>query len=243
MIDIHAHILPAVDDGASDLGIALEMLTTAEACGVTDIIATPHILDKYTALPWGKIVAQAVQLQSQARSSGLKINIHPGAELEMNLETLTLPEYTGLNHPYALAGSYYVLVELPGSMIPHYADDFWHSLHSRGLLPILAHPERHMPLMQQPRVLDSWRANGLLIQCTANSLTGAYGSKAQKYCEWLLTAGYIDFFATDAHDNQRRSTNLRPCVELLSRYLDAPSINKLLYTNPKNILNNTKYKE
>ena len=42
IIDIHAHILPGVDDGARDMGEALEMIRMAAAQGVTGIIATPH---------------------------------------------------------------------------------------------------------------------------------------------------------------------------------------------------------
>ena len=42
MIDIHAHILPGIDDGAEDLYDTLEMAQMAVDSGVDKIIATPH---------------------------------------------------------------------------------------------------------------------------------------------------------------------------------------------------------
>ena len=42
MIDIHAHILPGIDDGAEDMYDTLEMARMAADSGVDRIIATPH---------------------------------------------------------------------------------------------------------------------------------------------------------------------------------------------------------
>lgn len=42
MIDIHAHILPGIDDGAEDMYDTLEMARMAADSGVNRIIATPH---------------------------------------------------------------------------------------------------------------------------------------------------------------------------------------------------------
>src|SRR5437763_4045678 len=42
MIDIHSHILPGVDDGASSWVIAVEMVVAAAKDGIRHIVATPH---------------------------------------------------------------------------------------------------------------------------------------------------------------------------------------------------------
>ena len=42
MIDIHAHILPGIDDGAEDVYDTLEMARMAADSGVNRIIATPE---------------------------------------------------------------------------------------------------------------------------------------------------------------------------------------------------------
>ena len=42
IIDVHAHILPGVDDGARDMDEALKMLKRAASQGIRAVIATPH---------------------------------------------------------------------------------------------------------------------------------------------------------------------------------------------------------
>lgn len=44
MIDIHAHILPGLDDGAADLEESIRMLRLAEEQGVHKIIAPPFLV-------------------------------------------------------------------------------------------------------------------------------------------------------------------------------------------------------
>ena len=42
MIDLHAHILPYVDDGARNMSEALAMARIAVQSGITALVATPH---------------------------------------------------------------------------------------------------------------------------------------------------------------------------------------------------------
>lgn len=236
MIDIHAHILPSVDDGAANEQMALEMLRTAEAKGTKAIIATPHVIEAYNALSWQEIVARTESLQQLALAEGLNIKIYPGAELEMNWELLELINEPKKSFTYCLAASEYILVELPASMIPSYAEEFWFELRVCGLRPILAHPERHMPLMQQRKTLDNWKANGLLLQCNAGSLTGLYGTTAKKNLQYLLDKGYVDFLASDAHNNARRHTDMSQCPPILEELVGSCCMRKILFDTPQEIL-------
>ncbi len=46
-VDIHCHILPGIDDGASDLKASLAMAQMASGDGISTIIATPHQLGSF----------------------------------------------------------------------------------------------------------------------------------------------------------------------------------------------------
>lgn len=215
MIDIHTHVLPAVDDGSPDLRTSLDMLTIAAKCGTTDIIATPHVIEKYNALSWEAILEKVAILQKYAVDNGIPIKIHPGAELEMNWELLALLTNKANSSDYGLAGSNYVLIELPASILPMYAEEFWFELRLSGRIPVLAHPERHAALMRQTALLDKWKKEGLLLQCNTGSLTGLYGSTVQGHIEYLIGKDYVDFIATDAHNNIWRNTDISECRALL----------------------------
>ena len=47
MLDLHCHILPGVDDGASCLGESVRMIHAAYKAGITEIVCTPHCRDPY----------------------------------------------------------------------------------------------------------------------------------------------------------------------------------------------------
>ena len=48
MIDLHCHLLPGIDDGASDLDDALALARMAYANGIQTAMMTPHIIkDRY----------------------------------------------------------------------------------------------------------------------------------------------------------------------------------------------------
>ena len=51
MIDLHAHILPGVDDGARDFEDAVAIVSELERAGVTEVVATPHFVEqtRYTS--------------------------------------------------------------------------------------------------------------------------------------------------------------------------------------------------
>ncbi|MCT6851131.1 MAG: tyrosine protein phosphatase, partial [Staphylococcus epidermidis] len=42
MIDLHCHMLPAVDDGAKTISMSLDLAKEAEHEGIDKILLTPH---------------------------------------------------------------------------------------------------------------------------------------------------------------------------------------------------------
>lgn len=238
MIDIHAHILPAVDDGSPSLATSIEMLRIAEDNGVREIIATPHIIEIHKALSWSEILIRTQELQQRAQMSGLKIKIHAGAELEMNWDLLALLEQgTTTNAPsYCLAGSRYLLLELPGSSIPKYADEFLFEVQIRGFIPILAHPERHPLLMDNLLMLGRWRQSGLLVQSNAGSFTGLYGERAKRNVEYLLAEQLVDFVASDAHNVLHRTPAMLKCAHRLTELSGHDAVQSLMYDAPARLV-------
>ena len=88
MIDVHSHILPAIDDGSKDLGMTLSMLHMSVASGVTDIIATPHVNRGGHVPSWQEIEEKTAQVAEAVKGSQLPIHIYSGAEIELNGDVL-----------------------------------------------------------------------------------------------------------------------------------------------------------
>ena len=174
MIDIHSHIIPAVDDGCKDEAMALKMLRKAAASGTRAIFATSHVLSAGEHPSWEKLQAGVEWLRGACRDNDIDLQIYSGAEVFMDWELL---DELAVNGSYCLNGEAfgkqavtYMLVELPMHFLPQYADDFWYELRLKGVVPILAHPERYPELMAKTeRLLTS----GARKDCCCNAMQAA----------------------------------------------------------------------
>ena len=235
MVDIHTHIIDGIDDGAQNKEDSLALLKMAAESGTTDIIATPHIIEGTNHADWQTILTKTEDLNRNAQDAGIPIRVYAGAELEMNWDILALLK-TGQSN-YCLAGSRYILVELPANTVPNYADEFLYELQIKELIPILAHPERHRYLAKHPRLLHQWLKNGALVQCNLGSFTGKFGAEVKNFAELLLTNNMVHFLGTDAHSVEHRTTDASAALELIAKKVPPEIVTRITQTNPAAILN------
>ena len=81
MIDIHAHILPGVDDGAFEMEESVEMARIAVESGVEYLVATPHCNLPEERL-WANEVRSAAGLfQQRLQQEGIPLKVAAGMEI------------------------------------------------------------------------------------------------------------------------------------------------------------------
>ena len=120
MIDIHAHILPVIDDGPQTIEESIEIAKRASEEGVKAIVATPHVLEAITEDRWERIRDIFDQLKQRLISARIDIDIILGAELFISPE---LPAWIKLNRELTInSGNKYVLIELPLYEIPPFIE-------------------------------------------------------------------------------------------------------------------------
>ena len=235
-IDIHSHIIPGVDDGSPDLETSLGLLRMAVESGTTDIIATPHVIDVSTTLTWDAIRRYVEALQKEADDRGIPINIHPGAETELNWDLLELIRQD--RSAFCLAGSRYLLMEMPSLMLPPHLEEMIYELQLLDIVPVLAHPERQMQLMEQPEKLLELLKRGCVAQCNGGSLTGIFGPKAHEKVHMLLDNHMVAFMGSDAHNLKHRNTDLGGAKEKLIQHWGETTLQEIVETRPRYILEN-----
>lgn len=235
-IDIHSHIIPGVDDGSPNLETSLELLKLAAETGTTDIIATPHVIDANSNLTWDAIQRHVEELQKKAGESGISIRIYPGAETELNWDLLELIKKD--HRSFCLAGSRYLLMEMPSLMLPPHLDEMIYELQLLDIVPVLAHPERQMQLMEKPETLLALLKKGCIAQSNGGSLTGVFGSKAHDNVHLLLDHNMTGFLGSDAHNMRHRNTDLKSAREKIVKYWGEGRAMELLETRPRYILEN-----
>ena len=235
-IDIHSHIIPGVDDGSRDMETSIELLRMAAENGTTDIIATPHVIDVSTTLTWDAIRRYVEELQKEADKENIKINIYPGAETELNWDLLELIRED--HSRFCLAGSRYLLMEMPSLMLPPHLEEIVYELQVMDIVPVLAHPERQMQLMENPEKLLDLLQKGCAAQSNGGSVTGVFGPRVKHNVEQLLEQKVIAFMGSDAHNLRHRNTELKGARETITARWGAETATALFETLPQHILQN-----
>jgi len=235
MIDLHCHILPGIDDGASDLSVALEMAKASVADGVTIIACTPHILPGLYKNTGSQIREATKRLQDALDQEAIPLSLTTGADIHM------VPNFvSGLraDHLLSLADSRYVLVEPPHHVAPLRLEDCFFNLMVAGYVPILTHPERLAWIKSHYSAIQQLVRAGVWMQITAGSLTGAFGRTARYWAERMLDEGCVHILATDAHDTVRRPPNLSKGRDFAATRVGGQEAEHLVVTRPRGILSN-----
>ncbi|HSM34897.1 MAG TPA: CpsB/CapC family capsule biosynthesis tyrosine phosphatase [Longimicrobiales bacterium] len=233
MIDLHAHLMPGVDDGAADDAEAGAALAALRGAGYEAVTATPHLDASLVerAAAWDARLAafdaawERLCSLDEARMEGF--TLHRGVEL-----MLDVPEPTVDDRRVRLAGGSALLVEFPRIAVPPSMPAVLERLRSDGVLPVVAHPERYDVALAGGAA--AWRAAGAALAVNGRALLGAYGPTIRKTAVELLARGLVDLIATDWH--ARGDHGATEVAKLLERSAGADATRLLTVENPRRLL-------
>lgn len=198
--DFHCHILPGLDDGAKSEEASLNIARMARESGAKRILATPHFMPGVFSPTPAAIREAVARLTSRVREAGLDLEILEGSEVALT-EWLARDYKEGRILP--LAGTTFVLLELPSLSLPPHAMDEIFSLKLAGAGVVLAHPERNSDLRQSPDTLREIVETGVYLQVNAGSFVGEYGKDVSTFAAWLLKEDLVHFIGSDAHSGSQ----------------------------------------
>ena len=239
MIDLHTHILPGLDDGASSWEESLEMARMAVEDGIRTMVASPHLFQHRAINPAevnhkGKILDKIGEFKQKLEAAGLDLEILPGCDFPLSFEGLQLLEN---NQILTINdGKRYLLLEFPDTSLPPAAEEICFRLNSQGIIPIITHPERHLIFMEMPKKLQRLIDLGCLVQLTANSLTGGFGRQVARSAREMLRKGYCHILASDAHNSRSRPPLLSQALEAASSLVGRERALAMVTTTPEKII-------
>lgn len=192
--DIHAHVLPGIDDGSPDTETSMQLLEGLRECGIKKVIASPHITENTFENNAETIKGAWEALDAAMKSAGMtgiEVAYHAENRIDAlfmcNLkagELLSLPQN-------------YLLIENSFVQEPLGLDQLIFDLQMKSYLPIMAHPER-FAYYKLDRLKDLHRKAD--FQVNLLSLAGFYGKKIRKRVEEMIEARLVDFIGTDVHN-------------------------------------------
>lgn len=230
MVDVHAHILPGVDDGPKTLLESMELIQQAIKEGVSDIIATPHAYNPHYDVKRSVVLEKIELLNTEIKKQNLSINIHAGQELRIQDSTI---EKLVAEEALTLADSKYVLIELPTGTVPAYTPKIIQGILNLDKVPIIAHPERNRAIAEKPSRLLKLINHGAIAQITAGSLAGHFGKTIQKQSLELIDANLVHTYGSDVHNVKNRPFLFDAGLRYLEKHKRLDAVDIFLENNAR----------
>jgi protein-tyrosine phosphatase len=232
IIDIHAHILPGVDDGAKTLEEALGTLMEAQRQGIESIIVTPHYHPgRYIVTP-AQIREKLALLRSECKKRNIRVELYPGQEC---CYYSGLPEELLKGNVLTMAGSRYVLVEFEPDCLYSYLAGGLRELQSCGYQPILAHFERYQCLHEQKRLYDL-KEQGVFLQMNFDTLLLGGTIFFRNPWRRVIEDGLVDYLGSDCHGTHFRPLQVQKALRRLSIWADSDFMEEMLYGRAADLL-------
>jgi len=235
MIDIHNHMLPAVDDGAKDDEMALSMLKEAVNQGVEHLVLTPHLYEadiiKGTGEWKAKIEKGKQAIASLLEANALPIKVTVAAEVRyQDMLPIILEELD------VLIGGKYLLLEFAFHSVPNNLERIIYEITRKGVIPIIAHPERIKPWQREPQRLEELINMGCPTQLDIGSFLGTLGPNSEKLANYLFDRDAVHLVGSDSHNLTSRALYAKPGYDWISEHYGAEYAALLLKENPARIL-------
>lgn len=203
--------------------------------GIITVACTPHILPGVYDNDAAGIEAAATRLRTALDEANIPLELVTGADTHMAPDLLKRLESGVIP---TLGGTRYFLFEPPFHVMPPRLPDFTFGLLTAGYVPILTHPERLSWVEHHYDVVERMADAGVLIQITAQSLTGGFGRRARYWSERMLDEDRVAIVCTDAHDTVKRPPNLSDARRLIAERKGEDVAADLVANTPLLILEN-----
>ncbi len=231
-IDLHNHILPAIDDGPRTMEQSVDLARALVSAGFEQVVATPHTFEGKPAP--SVIFKRLNRLQNELDQRSIALKVLPGAE--QHIEPYTL-ELLRAGKILTLNNTRYLLLELPMFQpLPAYTEQVIYSLIAEGYLPVIPHPERTVDLQNDYNLICRLHEAGAIYQVTWGALTGLLGPAVRKTARAMLDANLCHLFSTDAHDADSPLLGINKAAAFLESRLGPGAAENFLITRPKALL-------
>ena len=238
MVDLHSHLIWGIDDGSKSKEMTINMLRQAVEGGTKKLVLTPHYMPGYYEVPNTKVKERRKELESLVREIDIDIEIYCGQEVYFN-ERILDNFYSKLIG--TINDSRYMLIEFNmRSFSVKEVTEILYELQIKGIVPVIAHPERYIQFIKNPSLINEFIKEGFLFQLNIGSITGDFGKEVKKTAELFLKNRIYSFFGSDAHRDEKRNPNMKEGSKIL-KAMDSKYF-KYLQESGEELLNNKEVK-
>jgi len=184
-----------IDDGARDPEEGVRMLEALALAGFELVVATPHMRPGLFDNTKASLEAAYDRMRPVLDRPGLPQTALSSEHYFDDVVYSRLLVGEGLPYP----GGKAVLLEFYSVDFPRMVDRCFAELRRRGLLPVIAHPERYRCLWSSLDALERLVDAGAAALLDTAALVGKYGSSPRDAAERMLEKSLYHAACSDAH--------------------------------------------
>ena len=231
--DLHIHILCGVDDGAKTEADMYAMTDAVYAGGTRILCATPHFHPGYFGDNIKESEEAFARLSAYVSEKYPQMKLYLGNELRYSKDCVSWLEQGACR---TINGTSFVLVDFSEREEKRNIVRGLENLLNAGYTPILAHVERYNDFGRDFRTLADLRANGVVLQIDAQSVTRGFGLSTQYRCRKLLEKSLVDIVSTDAHNLSTRPPDMMKCYAYIKKQHGTDYARAVCLENAEHIL-------
>jgi protein-tyrosine phosphatase len=234
-VDLHSHYLPALDDGATDLAMSLQMMRAIASLGFSHLYATPHQRAGMFMPEREKIDAAFATVKGALGAGGSAAAPVPTLGLAAEnfwddvfhdrLRAQAVPTYDTTPA---------FLFEVNTQMMPAEMESQLFQIRTSGYMPVMAHPERYAAVQRDVSLAERLgRQAAMLIDLGA--LDGAHGKAELKTARRLVLEGLAHGAASDIHRPEDQAS-VAAGMAWIKKQRGQAVLDQMLDDNPRRLL-------
>lgn len=238
-VDIHAHLIPGVDDGARGMEEALRSLGLARAEGARAMVLTPHQGDENVRALGADVVKERfLRLKAEAAV------LYPDLRLYLGMEVFFAPgkimDRLRRGQALPMNGTNLVLVEFQSweaksEPAENICEQTLGMAASGEYRLILAHAERYRGFEGKEELFGRLVNGGVCLQINAYDLELQTDGWVKETARWLARKGLAHFLGSDSHGD-KRPPKLKSGLDWLYRHCSREAADALAFSNAKRLL-------
>ncbi len=242
LFDLHAHILPGIDDGPADLAETVETLRIAYEGGTRKVVATSHMFLRPLHTPidrmrrvFDRTVVDLEQLSGERSDCAFlkEMSLSLGAENYLSTELIVALDQ---GEVLSLADGGCLLIEFNPYLSFEIMKSALRKVLGAGYTPVLAHVERYRIFQRDPGRLAEAVGLGCHAQVNAESLLGGFTSQTRRRSMDFLKSGAATLVASDMHNAHRRRSRLGEAASVLERRFSSKKVQEWIVDNPRKVV-------
>lgn len=234
LVDIHCHILPAIDDGSKSMEMTMGLCALGADNGITHIIATPHCENLYEIKNFVSARDKRIlRVRQELEEDEIPIKLYGGAEVFMSNDIYFSPDLSAVT----LAGSRYILIEFDFDDVEfEFIFEAVAFVKNQGFIPIIAHPERYHYFQRDYNFVNRVADLGVLFQVNITDMLKSSGKQSLKLCKAMINANMVSFIATDSHNLYYRNNAVKEMLADIHPAIDTSNFDRLLKENGARVI-------